>query len=225
MAEEKQSESDAVAGVVQGTTDAPAPSGAKDHKGASTPPANNGNTIDKAKTSEVKGSGGGGIEPKGQSDYNHFVHAPLSPSFAHHYNGQPYYYQPTPNSPATPNLMNGYDVQSLLNQQQMRQQYPAIPPLSPGGDANNGVHEEVNLSMGTVPPASPLFPGTAMPIFGSGIGSAEQIDSSRSIIPPSSPGLQYLSGPPPSPVISYGGMYSSSLTPGSPEPHASWSDR
>lgn len=225
MAEEKQSESETGPGTDPGAANAPVPADTKDHDGVSTPPGTSGNTDGKAETSEVKGAGG--IEVKGQSDYNHFVHAPLSPSFPHHFNGQPYYYQPqhTPNSPATPNLMNGYDVQSLLSQQQqMRQQYPAIPPLSPGGDANSGVHEEVNLSMGTVPPASPLFPGTAMPIFGSGMGS-EQIDSSRSIVPPSSPGLQYLSGPPPSPVVSYGGMYSSSLTPGSPEPHASWSER
>lgn len=183
------------------------------------PPPTSGSTDDKVISVDVQRNGQG---------YSHFAAAPtapLSPSYPHLYNGQQYYYQTQqPNSPATPNLMNGYDVQSLLGQQQqMRQQYPAIPPLSPG-DANLGLVDEVNLSMGTVPPASPLFPGASIPVFGTGVGS-EQLDNSRSMVTPSSPGLQYLTGPPPSPVVSYGGMYSSNLTPGSPEAHSSWNDR
>jgi hypothetical protein len=181
-----------------------------------------------------KVTNGVNVQTNGGQGYSHFSAAPtapLSPSYPHHFNAQQYYYQTqlAPNSPATPNLMNGYDVQSLLGQQQQQQQmrYPAIPPLSPG-DANLGLGmDDVNLSMGAIPPASPLFPGANIPVFGTG-GSGEQLDNSRSMgsmVTPSSPGLQYLTGPPPSPVVSYGGMYSSNLTPGSPEAHSSWNDR
>eukprot|EP01083_Nonionella_stella_P096667 271803_1 len=99
---------------------------------------------------------GANVQSNNGKGYSHFSvaapTAPLSPSYPHHFNGQQYYYQTqlAPNSPATPNLMNGYDVQSLLGQQQQQQQqqmrYPAIPPLSPG-DANLGLGvDDVNLS-------------------------------------------------------------------------------
>mmetsp|Transcript_13782 Transcript_13782/g.20526 ORF Transcript_13782/g.20526 Transcript_13782/m.20526 type:complete len:547 (-) Transcript_13782:232-1872(-) len=194
-----------------------------------------------SKDDKVTNNNGVNVQSNNGQGYSQFAAtaaptAPLSPSYPHqsHFNRQQYYYQTqhTPNSPATPNLMNGYDVQSLLGQQQQQQQqqmrYPAIPPLSPG-DANLGLSvDDVNLSMGAIPPASPLFPGASIPVFGTGV--SEQLDNSRSMgsmsmVTPSSPGLQYLTGPPPSPVVSYGGMYSSNLTPGSPEAHSSWNDR
>lgn len=171
-----------------------------------------------------------------QADYvNHFASAPLSPSYHHPHLQPTYYYQPTPASPATPSIGNGYDVQSILGQQHsgtanvfMRQQYPVIPPLSPGEPGNNGLvgsmgmeDVNVNLSMGTVPPASPLFPG-AIPVFGTG---PEQLDTGRSMVTPTSPSLQYLTGPPPSPIISYGGIYANNMQPGSPEPRNTWNDR
>ena len=90
----------------------------------------------------------------------------------------------------------------------------------PGGMNGNGNGNGMNINhnMGTVPPASPLFPGT-LPIFG-----ADQLENAgRGMhmmgMAPNSPNLQYLGGPPPSPVISYGGMYQAS-----PE-QPSWSDR
>ena len=178
---------------------------------------------------------------------NEYVTAtPLSPPY-HMQHQHPYYYSQNvngPNSPATPSYEFG--AQNILsNNMFMRQQYPVIPPLSPHvannnpnvvndvagleGDSNgNGgpgggggaMHGNINhnLSMGTVPPASPLFPGT-LPIFGS-----EHLENAgRSMhmmgMAPNSPSLQYLGGPPPSPVISYGGIYQAS-----PE-QPSWSDR
>lgn len=179
-------------------------------------------------------------EEKTQTEINRNIigNAPLSPMhppLIQH----AYYYQHAPNSPATPSMGNGgYDVniQSLLGQNSnnllMRQQYPVIPPLSPhGNDANNGMgigvaggmEQDINLSMGTVPPASPLFPG-AIPVFGS-----ESLDGGRSMVAPTSPSLQYAVGPPPSPVMSYGaypsGGYPSGLQPGSPEAPNSWNER
>lgn len=117
------------------------------------------------------------------------------------------------------------------------------------GDESNFNISSMNhsLSMGAIPPASPLFPGT-IPIFGGGSATGEQMipmDSAsaaaaaaasvngRSMmgigISQTSPSLQYLGAPPPSPVISYGGMYTSSGMPGSPEQQQqqfpSWSER
>jgi hypothetical protein len=166
-----------------------------------------------------------------------------------------------PHSPATPSMNNsGYDpivgtslAQNNVSNMFLRQHYPIIPPLSPpsqpASDANNSTKGQYatggqygdesnfnssinhNLSMGAIPPASPLFPG-AVPIFG---GSSEQMipmDSNAALngrsmmgvgLTPNSPSLQYLGAPPPSPVISYGGMYTSSGLQGSPE--HSWSER
>mmetsp|Transcript_1201 Transcript_1201/g.2174 ORF Transcript_1201/g.2174 Transcript_1201/m.2174 type:complete len:641 (+) Transcript_1201:438-2360(+) len=107
------------------------------------------------------------------------------------------------------------------------------------GDDSNFSNSNMahNLSMGGgggggIPPASPLFPGT-IPIYG---GSAEQMIpmdtnaaafNGRSMmgvaLSPNSPQLQYLGAPPPSPIISYGRMYTSSGLQGSPE--HSWSER
>ena len=178
--------------------------------------------------------------------------------------------------------MNAMNVQSLLgpgsgNNVFMRQQhqYPIIPPLSPGVNVNtSGILEnnsgeyvgmdqqDINLSMGTVgvgiglPPASPLFPGAPVAMFGTepdnnnghgvghghGVGAVNvhsvhgqvhgqhgqvqhgYMNNGRSMVTPNSPSLQYLTGPPPSPVISYGGMYPSGI-PNSPEVQLSWSDR
>lgn len=163
---------------------------------------------------------------------------PLSPMHPHHMQNPYYYSQNVPNSPATPSYDSMLGAQNALpNNMFMRQQYPVIPPLSPhasndcNNDDGNGNYAATmnhhNLSMGIVPPASPLFPGT-MPIFGS-----EQMESGgRSMnmmngmgvgIAPNSPSLQYLGGPPPSPVISYGGIYPSGIQ-GSPG-HSSWSER
>ena len=165
---------------------------------------------------------------------------PLSPMHPHHMQHPYYYSQNVPNSPATPSYDSILGAQnSLPNNMFMRQHYPVIPPLSPhasnngndildDGNGNYAANINHNLSMGIVPPASPLFPGT-MPIFGS-----EQLESAgRSMnmmnvgmgvgITPNSPSLQYLGGPPPSPVISYGGIYPTGIQ-GSPG-HSSWSDR
>lgn len=190
--------------------------------------------------------------------------APLSPMHpAHMYyypQGQ------VPSSPATPSVGNGgYDVQSLLaghtnsNNMFMRQQYPVIPPLSPainngagGIGMSNGVEgqvqnnlgvgadqQDMNLSIGNavqIPPASPLFPGAPVPIFGTEPQPVENHNpnmhghavgvgmNGRSMVTPNSPSLQYLTGPPPSPVISYGGMYPSTIQ-HSPDVPISWSDR
>jgi len=165
-----------------------------------------------------------------QSNYaKNYAATPLSPSTYNPHLQPTYYYQHAPPSPATPSMGNGYDVQSLLGQHSgvgnvfLRQPYPVIPPLSPGEPGNNSFIEDVNLSMGTVPPASPLFPGT-IPVFGA---TSEQLGSGRSMVTPTSPSLQYLTGPPPSPVISYGGVYPNNINiqSGSPEAHSSWSDR
>ncbi len=101
-----------------------------------------------------------------------------------------------------------------------------------GNMQGQGTGQDMNLSMGTVPPASPLFPGAPSGMFpdvgvqhdnNSGVhgpGVGVNMGVGRSMVTPNSPSLQYLGGPPPSPVISYGGMY-----PPSPDIPLSWSDR
>lgn len=112
----------------------------------------------------------------------------------------------------------------------------------PGGNNNGGFvgggadQQDINLSMGTVPPASPLFPGAPVAVFGGehvdnhngiGLSTIHGVNvgmNRRSMVTPNSPSLQYLTGPPPSPIVSYGGMYPSGLQPGSPEVPFSWTD-
>ena len=129
---------------------------------------------------------------------------------------------PPPNSPTVSALgTTGYEIQALLLQQQQaggnlfgRHQYATAvppPPLSPAQPNGNSttVGSASNISMGVIPPASPGFPGTATVFPGT---NTEQIDSSRinnsSMVAPSSPSFQYLSGQPsPSAVSGYGGVY------------------
>ncbi len=153
--------------------------------------------------------------------------SPQSPQAVTTFHSQPGYYpyhqhNQTPNSPSSASLGNGgYGIQSLLplqtgNNGFNRQYNNNAPPLSPGvRDINNG---DINL-----PPASPLFPGT-VPLYST---SSEQLDSNAInggsvFASTTSPSFQYLSGPPPSPVVSYG--YPPSI-PNSPEARTSWPDR
>lgn len=140
----------------------------------------------------------------------------------------PYQNQPntSPASPASGSLRNGmYDAQSILAQQ-------------PSGSSSFGGHQfnnnnNITLSPSgrggnksfesNLPPASPLFPGT-LPLYSS---SSEQLDSNiingaSMFASTGSPSFQYMTGPPPSPVISYG--FAPSL-PSSPDARGSWADR
>jgi CUG-BP- and ETR3-like factor len=209
-----------------------------------TAPVSNPNDSETASTQGTGGTGDGNnptsADGKGSTKNPNpaefsppFHTTPLSPMHQPHIHNQYFYGQNVPHSPATP-MNSGYD--SILSMQNSfaRQQYPVIPPLSPHtsnnvvntrnlpgiGFSNSG--DEVNpnpVSMGTIPPASPLFPGTVT-VFGS-----EQIESvggrpmNMVNIAPNSPNLQYLGVPPPSPVVSYGfGIQASPEQP-------SWSDR
>jgi len=131
---------------------------------------------------------------------------------------------PPPNSPITQSI--GYDSQALLLQSQLgsfgRQQFGSAPPppLSPGLPTGNGSlgTEDANISLGVLAPSSPFPFVTA---------SSEHVDSSRinhgSLIAPPSPSVQYISGHPPSPVVSgYAGVYGGYA--GSPYPSPSIRD-
>mmetsp|Transcript_1277 Transcript_1277/g.1560 ORF Transcript_1277/g.1560 Transcript_1277/m.1560 type:complete len:567 (-) Transcript_1277:183-1883(-) len=160
--------------------------------------------------------------------------SPQSPDvrFLSSHNQPGYYAYPTsPGGPVATFGNGGYDIQSFLlsQQQQQHQQQNTIgggnntatfgggrqysngnsmPSLSPAiRDVNNG---DINL-----PPPSPLFPGTAQRYK----MNSEQHDSAAAAagMNLASP---YLSGPPPSPVMSYG--YTQSI-PNSPI--SSWNDR
>jgi hypothetical protein len=203
----------------------------------------------------------GGKNAASSNAMSHSFATPLSPMHPHPMQHAYYYTtHNVPHSPATPSINSGYDsilgtslAHNAVSNMFLRQHYPIIPPLSPptqtSSDANNNSQGQYaaagqygddsnfssninhNLSMGAMPPASPLFPGT-IPIFG---GSGEQMipmDSNSALngrsmmgvgLTPNSPSLQYLGAPPPSPIISYGGMYTSSGLQGSPE--HSWSER
>lgn len=141
---------------------------------------------------------------------------------------------PTPTSPASASLGNvAYDVQSLLAQQ------PSITSMNMNAFANNNQNtnningtplspgrETTNvIDTSNLPPASPLFPGTTLPLY-SGT-SPEQLgetimNGASMFASNATPSFQYLSGPPPSPVISYG--YPPSI-PNSPDVRNSWTDR
>ena len=164
--------------------------------------------------------------------------ATSQPSTVHY--GNPAYYpfqnnlsQP-PSSPAggAANLASAGYIQDLFMKQQQgvgnvlntRQQYPNNlpgPPLSPLPTVNviQATGEEgPNLSMGTIAPASPLFPGAV----GFGSNPADQQEHSRLngvVASPTSPSLYPLS-----PL--YSGMYHGgpASIPNSPETR-SWSDR
>lgn len=154
-------------------------------------------------------------------------------------------HNPTPNSPASVSLGNGaYDVQSLLAQQpsitSMNMNTFAnnnhmntnhmnnnnqntnninVTPLSPGRDTTSAI-DTSNL-----PPASPLFPGTTLPLYST--TSPEQLgetimNGASMFASNPTPSFQYLTGPPPSPVISYG--YPPSI-PSSPDVRSSWTER
>lgn len=166
--------------------------------------------------------------------------SPVSQQSSNFQYGHPGYYpfqnnnsQP-PSSPAGANLASAGYIQDLFMKQQQagvgnifnaRQQYANSlqgPPLSPLNVMQGSGEDGPNLSMGTIPPASPLFPGAAA--FGSNpVPSAEQQEVSRmngTIMgaSPTSPSIYPLS-----PL--YGGMYQiPGSIPNSPEPR-SWSDR
>ncbi len=154
--------------------------------------------------------------------------SPASPQAVASKNQQCYYAYQHPTIPNSPSQDNGvYDIQSLLPQQapasSFGHQYGLVPglvpPLSPAvrNNSNNGDN---------LPPASPLFPGTAVPLYNR---SSDQLETTNVVNSPSmftsttSPSFQYLSGPPPSPVISYG--YTQTRMPNSPEHRTSWADR
>lgn len=154
-----------------------------------------------------------------------------------HY-GNPAYY-PFPNNisqpPASPggaaNLASAGYIQDLFMKQQQgvgnllntRQQYPNNlqgPPLSPLPTVNviQATGEEgPNLSMGTIAPASPLFPGTVG--FGSNPDQQESSRLNGITASPASPSIYPLS-----PL--YSNMYHGgpASIPNSPETR-SWSDR
>ena len=128
------------------------------------------------------------------------------------------------NSPSASQGNGAYDIQSLLAAQQVSasssfgHQYNLAPPLSPA------VRDNSNNGESALPPASPLFPGTAVPLY---TNSSDQLESNvvnapSMFAPNTSPTFQYLSGPPPSPVISYG--YPPSI-PNSPDHRNSWTER
>ncbi len=167
---------------------------------------------------------------KHSSDGNNAVPSsgvPMSPQAVAIKNQQGYYtYQnhTIANSPSA-SQNGGYDIQSLLAQQipassSFAHQYMSslVPPLSPA------MRENSNNGESTLPPASPLFPGTAVPLYNT---SPDQHDSAVVNAPSmfastTSPTFQYLSGPPPSPVVSYG--YPPSI-PNSPDHRNSWNER
>lgn len=158
---------------------------------------------------------------------------PVSPQAVAIKNQQGYYTYQNHNIGTSPSTsQNGnYDIQSLLAQQvpassSFGHQYmnSLVPPLSPAVRENTT--SGVTGAESTLPPASPLFPGTAVPLYNT---SSDQHDVSNVVNPtPSmfasttSPSFQYLSGPPPSPVVSYG--YSPSI-PNSPDHRNSWTER
>jgi len=87
---------------------------------------------------------------------NNLHHPPNSPPVVeNHY----YVYPHVPQSPAR--VSGGYDVQALLMQQHAgRQHYNSVlppPPLTPPTAIVKETMERTNISMGIIPPASPLF--------------------------------------------------------------------
>ena len=173
------------------------------------------------KPSEAIGEGNGDRVTATSSDVS------VPPQAAAVRNQQAYYtYQnhTIANSPAS-SQNGGYDIHSLLAQQvpsnsSFGHQYinNLVPPLSPAGRENNNNGEP------GLPPASPLFPGTTMPLYNT---TSDQHDSNVLNAPSmfastTSPTFQYLSGPPPSPIVSYG--YPPSI-PNSPDHRNAWNER
>eukprot|EP00550_Attheya_septentrionalis_P012373 CAMPEP_0198303544 /NCGR_PEP_ID=MMETSP1449-20131203/56939_1 /TAXON_ID=420275 /ORGANISM="Attheya septentrionalis, Strain CCMP2084" /LENGTH=603 /DNA_ID=CAMNT_0044006039 /DNA_START=634 /DNA_END=2445 /DNA_ORIENTATION=- len=153
-----------------------------------------------------------------------------------------YYYQQGTPEPPSPTAAGGYDMNPFLQQhaallQQQganpfssNPQYSAgipLPPLSPA--VNNQNNASSNISMGIIPPASPLFPGTARSFPSSGIDRQHQLDSrmltnTRGGAPPS-PSLPYLVSPPLGPTAPSYSMYQGyGGNQNSPE-QTGWSDR
>mmetsp|Transcript_8210 Transcript_8210/g.11731 ORF Transcript_8210/g.11731 Transcript_8210/m.11731 type:complete len:563 (-) Transcript_8210:367-2055(-) len=118
-----------------------------------------------------------------------------------------YYYQHATQSPNSSNIPTlgsiGYDVQALMFQQQAvagnnhysGQPYSTNIPHSPVSPIQSSGNEGLGgnaptFPIGLIPPASPLFPTS----------NTESMDASRmnniSALAPSSPSVQYLSGPP-----------------------------
>lgn len=173
----------------------------------------------------AKNNNGGGTVPSSEE-------TPASPQAVAIKNQHGYYtYQQQNhtnigNSPSASQGNGSYDIQSLLAAQQVSasspfgHQYNLVPPLSPAA----AVRDNNNNGESALPPASPLFPGTAVPLY---TNSSDQLDSNVVNAPSmfastASPTFQYLSGPPPSPVVSYG--YPPSI-PNSPDHRNSWTER
>lgn len=135
--------------------------------------------------------------PTGATNTNTTTQPPQSPTvLQNHY----YVYPHIPQSPAP--VPAGYDIQTLLMHQHVnRPGYSTVlppPPLSPptaGASVAKDV-ERTNISMGIIPPASPLFPAYSM----------EQQMEARGMAPPSpAPYLAAHQAVPTSPGMFYQG--------------------
>lgn len=121
--------------------------------------SNNNITNERVTTEDAQHHPNHGNNGNVSSDVMSNLHPPKSPPVVeNHY----YVYPHVPQSPAP--VSTGYDVQALLMQQHVgRQHYNTVlppPPLTP--TASKETMERTNISMGIIPPASPLFTAYSM---------------------------------------------------------------